>query len=86
MNTDPILEELWKIKDSLARDAGYDVYRLGENVRRWAAEHPELMTPLVQDLAASRAAHEARIAKLPAPLTGEMLLREEPPDYGEKKD
>ena len=40
MNTNPILEEVWRIKDELAREAGYDVYRLCENTRRWAAEHP----------------------------------------------
>lgn len=85
MKTDPILEELWRIKDSLAREAGYDVYRLCENVRQWAAEHPQLAKPLVQDIAASRVEHEERIAKLPPPAPGEMLLREEPPGYRQKE-
>jgi hypothetical protein len=40
MNADPILEEVWRIKDELAREAGYDVRRLCENTRKWAAEHP----------------------------------------------
>lgn len=40
MKTDPILEEVWRIKDELAREAGYDVRRLIENTRKWAAEHP----------------------------------------------
>jgi hypothetical protein len=40
MNTKPILEEVWRIKDELAREAGYDLHRLCENTRQWAANHP----------------------------------------------
>ena len=40
MEPDPILEELWKIKDDLAREAGYDAHRFLENLRRWEVEHP----------------------------------------------
>ena len=40
MKANPILEELWKIKDDLAREAGYDTHRFFENLRKWAAEHP----------------------------------------------
>jgi len=40
MKSNPILEEVWRIKDELAREAGYDVHRLCENTRKWAAEHP----------------------------------------------
>jgi len=40
MRPDPIIEEVWRIKDELAREAGYDVQRLCENTRKWAAEHP----------------------------------------------
>jgi hypothetical protein len=40
VKADPILEELWKIKDDLAREAGYDAHRFMENLRRWEAEHP----------------------------------------------
>ena len=40
MKSNPILEEVWRIKDDLAREAGYDVHRLCENTRKWAAEHP----------------------------------------------
>ena len=40
MKADPILEEVWRIKDELAREAGNDVHRLCENTRKWAAEHP----------------------------------------------
>lgn len=40
MEADPILEELRKIKDELAREAGYDAHRFMENLRLWEAEHP----------------------------------------------
>jgi len=40
MKSNPILDELWKVKDQLAAEAGYDVGRFLENLRRWEAEHP----------------------------------------------
>ena len=40
MEANPILEELWKIKDDLARESGYDTHRFFENLRKWEAEHP----------------------------------------------
>ena len=40
MKPNPILEEVWRIKDELAREAGYDVHRLCENTRKWAEAHP----------------------------------------------
>ena len=40
MKSNPILEEVWRIKDEVAREAGYDIHRLCENTRRWAAAHP----------------------------------------------
>jgi len=75
--TDPIFEELWNIKDSLALEAGDDVRRLGENTRRWAAEHPH-PGPRVNNAAELRAwagqqEHEA------------LLLREDIPPYGNAK-
>ena len=40
MKTDPILDEVWRVKDELAREAGDDVRRMCANTRQWAAEHP----------------------------------------------
>ena len=40
MKPNPILDEVWRIKDELAREASYDLHRLCENTRKWAAEHP----------------------------------------------
>jgi hypothetical protein len=40
MKADSILEEVWRIKDDLAREAGGDIHRMCENARQWIAEHP----------------------------------------------
>ncbi|PIZ34803.1 MAG: hypothetical protein COY42_27915 [Armatimonadetes bacterium CG_4_10_14_0_8_um_filter_66_14] len=42
MKPDPILKELWEIKDRLAREAGYDPHRFLANLRLWEAEHADL--------------------------------------------
>ena len=68
MKPDPILEELWRIKDDLAREAGYDVHRLCENVRRWAAEHPHTGPMVKTDEEPLHSRDES------------LVLREEPPE------
>lgn len=40
MKTNPILEEVWRTKDELAREAGHDVHRFFEELRRWSHDHP----------------------------------------------
>lgn len=40
MKTNPILEEVWRIKDQLAAESGYDVNRFCEQLRAWSAAHP----------------------------------------------
>jgi hypothetical protein len=40
MKSNPILEEVWRIKDQLAAEAGYDVDRFFEQLRAWSAAHP----------------------------------------------
>ncbi|HUD47390.1 MAG TPA: hypothetical protein VMR33_11195 [Candidatus Baltobacteraceae bacterium] len=41
MKPDPILDELWAVKDKLAREAGYDVDRFVENLQQWELAHPQ---------------------------------------------
>ena len=53
MNGNPILEEMWRIKDELAREADYDLHRMCENVRKWVAGHPH-SGPVVGDAEALR--------------------------------
>jgi hypothetical protein len=40
MKPDPILEELWRIKDELTREANYDTRRFFEILRQWETDHP----------------------------------------------
>lgn len=35
MKPNPLLDEIWRIKDELAREAGYDIHRLCEQTREW---------------------------------------------------
>jgi len=53
MKPDSILEELWKIKDDLAREASYDTHRFFENLRKWEVEHPH-PGPVVRNAAELR--------------------------------
>jgi len=41
VKSDSILEELWAVKDKLAREAGYDVDRFVQNLRQWELAHPQ---------------------------------------------
>ena len=75
--TNPILKNLWQVKDDLIREADHDLQRLCENTRRWAAAHPH-SGPVVENAAALRA--------LLAPKESNLALREEPTRYGERKD
>lgn len=38
MNSNPILEEIWRIKDALARDCDYDVDRMFDALQRLSLE------------------------------------------------
>ncbi len=76
MKSNPILEEVWRIKDELARQANYDVHQLCENTRQWAAEHPH-DGPVVhsaEELQQLIAEKERQRAGQPA-----LALKEEPP-------
>jgi hypothetical protein len=76
MKSNPILEEVWRIKDQLAAEAGYDIDRFFENLRKWEAEHPphspvvnssEELQQLITEKERRRAAEAA------------MLLNDKPP-------
>ena len=75
MKPNPILEEAWRVKDELAREADYDLHRLCENTRRWAAQHPHRGPVLhsAEELRQFMTARERQPELDPAP-----LLKEEP--------
>jgi len=40
MKANSVLEEVWRVKDQLAAEAGYDVDRFFAQLRAWSAAHP----------------------------------------------
>ena len=75
MKPNPILEEAWRVKDELAREADYDLHRLCENTRQWAAQHPHTGPVLhsAEELRQFMAARERQ----PTPDSA-LLLKDEP--------
>jgi hypothetical protein len=76
MKADPILQEVWDIKDRLAAEAGYDVNRFVQQLREWVAEHPHT-GPVVhsaEELQQLIAAKERQRAEQPS-----LAVKEEPP-------
>lgn len=76
MKPNPILEEVWRIKDELAREAGYDIHRLCENTRNWAGAHPHSgrVVHSADELRQLVAEEERKRAQ-----ASNLILREEPP-------
>jgi hypothetical protein len=76
MKADPILQEVWDIKDRLAAEAGYDVNRFVEQLREWSAKHPHT-GPVVRNAEELRqliAEKERRRAE-----QSSLTVNEEPP-------
>jgi len=74
VKSNPILEEVWRIKDELARQAGYDVDRFFENLRAWSAAHPPA-GPIVRNAEELR-----RLADAPTTGATALALKDEPPN------
>ncbi len=53
MESNPMFEEVWRIKDKGAREAGDDIRRLCQSTRQWAAEHS-------RPVSVARGGHELR--------------------------
>ncbi len=76
MKSNPILEEVWRIKDELAREAGYDIHRLCENTRKWAEAHPHTgqVVHSAEELRELAAEEERKRAE-----ASRLILKDEPP-------
>ncbi len=76
MNSNPILEEVWRVKDELAREAGYDLHRMCENLRRWEAENisPDRLVHSAAELRQLAGEEGRKRAE-----ASELSLKEEPP-------
>ncbi len=76
MNTNPILEEVRRIKEQLAAEAGHDVDRFVDQLRAWTAAHPHT-SPVMRNAEELRqliAAKERHRAENEA-----MALNDKPP-------
>ena len=74
MKSNPILEEVWRIKDQLAAEAGYDTDRFFDDLQAWTAAHPH-QGPVVHNAEELR----QRVAERERQVAGDLALREEPP-------
>jgi hypothetical protein len=79
MKAGPILEEAWRVKDQLAREAGCDSERFIENLRSWCEAHPPTgpMFRTAAELHRYAAEEERRRAENSVP-----VIRETPPPMG----
>ncbi len=76
MKSNPILEEVWRTKDEMAREADYDLHRLCENTRQWAEKHPhsDPVMHTAEELRQFMAEQERKRVEGSA-----LLLKDEPP-------
>lgn len=76
MKPDPILEEIWHVKDVLAREAGYDVDRVFDELGRLTAEEQEAGRHIIHSAEELRRYTAAETGRRQA---GALALRESPP-------
>ena len=74
MKTNPLLEELWRVKEDLAREAGYDIGRTLAELRAAEARQPGPLIGSPDEL--RRFAKDLEGQREPTPAAG---LKEEPP-------
>ena len=60
MKPDPILEELWRAKDDLAREADYDIDRIFAELRAAEPQYPGALIRSAEDLQQYVAEQERR--------------------------
>ncbi len=72
MKQGPILEELWRVKDELAREAGYDIDRIFAELRSAELRQPGPLLRSAEELRRYVAKQEIRQA------TG-LAFNEQPP-------
>jgi hypothetical protein len=74
MKTNPLLEELWQVKDDLAREAGYDMDRIFAELRAAEARQPGPLIRSADELRRYVADEEQRHQAASA-----LAAKEEPP-------
>ena len=80
MKTDPLLEELWQVKDDLAREAGYDIDRIFTELRAAEARQPGPLIRSADELRRDAVEEEQRHAAASA-----VAVKEVPPPAPPKR-
>jgi hypothetical protein len=81
MKTNPILEEVWHIKDQLAAESGNDVNRFFEQLRAWSAAHPHTGSVVARAEELHEVVAEKKRQRALAP---QMVLNDKRPERGLK--
>lgn len=79
MKADPILQEVWDIKDRLAAESGYDIRRFCEQLHAWSEAHPELVGRAVKNAEEIHQYYEDQDAR-------SLIVREEPPECEKRQE
>jgi hypothetical protein len=74
MKTNPLLEELWQVKDDLAREAGYDIDRIFAELRAAEARQPGPLIRSADELRRYVAGEQQQ-----REATSALAVKEEPP-------
>ncbi len=74
MKANPLLEELWRVKDDLAREAGYDIDRIFSEFRAEEGRQPGPLIHSADELRRYAQDEERRHTA-----TSTLALNEEPP-------
>ncbi len=74
MKTNPLLEELWQVKEDLAREAGYDIDRTFAELRAAETQQPGPLLRSAEDLRRYLSGEEQR-----RELAAALALKERPP-------
>jgi hypothetical protein len=80
MKANPLLEELWRVKDDLSREAGYDLDRIFSELRAEEARQPGPLIHSADELRRYLADEERRHEAAAA-----LALKEEPPPIDRKE-
>ena len=80
MKANPLLEELWRVKDDLSREAGYDIDRIFSELRAAEAHQPGPLVHSAHELRRYVADEERRHHAAPT-----LALKDEPPPLERKE-
>ena len=79
MKSNPILEEIWRIKAQLAREAGNDMHTFCEQLMEWSNSHPH-PGPIIRNAEDLRRLVEE--AERERDQRSALALKKKSPNYG----